>query len=137
MVARCPGALAGLRDRALLLLAAAGLDREALLLLDRDGVRLTDAGVELVLPSLASGDLGEATSTRAVALRRAAAMLACPVCALDAWLRGADLRFGPVFCKVDHRGNVEHGRLGTAALRGLWRHRTASARRGRHWPGAG
>lgn len=47
MAARCPGDLAGLRDRALLLLAAA-LDREALLFLDRDGVRLTDAGVELI-----------------------------------------------------------------------------------------
>ena len=137
MAARCPGDLAGLRDRALLLLAAAGLDREALLRLDRDGVRLTDAGVELVLPSPAGGDLGEAAPTQAVALRRAAAVLACPVRALDAWIRGAGLRFGPVFCKVDRWSNVEHGRLGAAALRGIWRHRAAPARRGHRQSDAG
>ncbi len=137
MAARCPGDLAGLRDRALLLLAAAGLDREALLLLDQDGVRLTDAGVELVLPSLAGEDSGEAAPTQTVALRRVAVVLACPVRALDAWLRSAGLRFGPVFCKVDRWGNVGHERLGAAALRGIWRHRAAPARRGRHRPGTG
>ena len=137
MAARCPGDLAGLRDRALLLLAAAGLDREALLLLDRDGVRLTDAGAELVLPSLAGEDSGEAAPTQVVALRRAAAVLACPVRALEAWLHGAGLRFGPVFCKVDRWGNVGHERLGAAALRGIWRHRATPARRGRRRPGTG
>jgi len=101
MAARCPGDLAGLRDRALLLLAAAGFDRAALLLLDRDGVRLTDAGVELILPGPAGGHLLEDVPTRIIALRWETAVLACPVCALDAWIRGAGLRFGPVFCKVD------------------------------------
>jgi len=137
MAARCPGDLAGLRDRALLLLAATGLDREALLFLDRGGVRLTDAGVELILPRLAGEDSGEATSTQTVALPRVAAVLACPVRALEAWIRGAGLRFGPVFCKVDRWGNVEHGRLGAAALRGIWRARAAPARRGRRRPDAG
>ncbi len=137
MAARCPGDLAGLRDRALLLLAAAGIDREALLGLDREGIRLTAAGVELVLPSLAGEDSGEAAPTRTVALRRAAAVLACPVRSLEAWIRGAGLRFGPVFCKVDRWGNVEHGRLGAAALRAIWRHRAAPARHGRRRPGTG
>ena len=101
MAARCPGDLAGLRDRALLLLATADLDPEALRYLDRDGVRLTDAGVELILPNLAGEGSGDGVPTRTVALRRAAAVLACPVRALEAWLRSAGLRFGPVFCKVD------------------------------------
>ncbi len=136
MAARCPGDLAGLRDRALLLLAAAGLDREALLRLDRDGVRLTDAGVELILPSLAGEGSGAGVPTRTVTLRRAAAVLACPVRALEAWLRSAGLRFGPVFCKVDRWGNVEHGRLAAAALRGIWRARAVPARHGRRRPGA-
>lgn len=137
MAARCPGDLAGLRDRAMLLLAAAGLDREALLLFDQDGVRLTDAGVELVLPSLAGEDSGEAAPTRTVALRREAAVLACPVRALEAWVRGAGLCFGPVFCKVDRWGNVGHERLGAAALRGIWRRRAAPARHGHRRPGTG
>ena len=128
MAARCPGDLAGLRDRALLLLAAAGLDREALRQLDRDGVRLTDAGVELILPLLANGDLPDSVSHPTVAVRRAAAMLACPVQALEAWLRSSGIRFGPVFCKVDRWGNVEHGRLAAATLRGIWRARTVPAR---------
>jgi len=123
MAARCPGDLAGLRDRALLLLAAAGLDREALLLLDRDGVRLTDAGAELVLPSLAGEDLGEATSTQTVALRRAAAVLACPVRALDAWIGGAGPRFGPVFCKVDRWGRLRAAGLRASPVRLLRRDR--------------
>ena len=131
MAARCPGDLAGLRDRALLLLAAAGLDREALLRLDQEDARPTDAGIELILRSLADGGLSEGTPTRTVALRRVAAVLACPVRALEAWLRSAGLRFGPVFCKVDRWGNVEHGRLTAAALRGIWRARAVPARRGR------
>ncbi len=131
MAARCPGDLAGLRDRALLLLAAAGVDGEALLLLERDGVCLTDASVELTVPGLAGGDASEDVPARTVALRRATAVLACPVRALEAWLRSAGIRFGPVFCKVDRWGNVGHGRLGAAALRGIWRQRAVPARRGR------
>ena len=136
MAARCPGDLAGLRDRALLLLAAACLDRETLLRLDREDVRLTEAGVELILPNLAGGASGDGISTRTVALRRTAAVLACPVRALEAWLRGAGLRFGPVFCKVDRWGNVEHGRLAAAALRGIWRARAVPTRPGRRRPSA-
>ncbi len=136
MATRCPGDLAGLRDRALLLLAAAGVDREALLSLDRDGVCLTDAGVELTVPGLAGGDAIEGVPTSTVALRRATAALACPVRALEAWLRSAGIRFGPVFCKVDRWGNVEHGRLGAPALRGIWRQRAVPARRGRRRPSA-
>ena len=44
MAAHCSGDLAGLRDRALLLLAAVGLDGEQLRGLDREHVRLTDTG---------------------------------------------------------------------------------------------
>ena len=134
MAARCPGDLAGLRDRALLLLAAAGLDRETLVRLDREGVRITNAGVELILPSLAAGVSGEGVPTRTLALRRAAAVLACSVHALEAWLRSSGTRFGPVFCKVDRWGTVEHGRLAAAALRGIWQARAVPARRDRRRP---
>ena len=51
MAARCLGDLAGLRDRALLLLAAAGVDGERLLALDFEHVRLTGQGMELTIRS--------------------------------------------------------------------------------------
>ena len=51
MATACPGDLAGMRDRALLLLTAAGLGRAALIGLDVEQVRFVEAGVELVLRS--------------------------------------------------------------------------------------
>jgi len=117
MATTCPGDLAGLRDRALLLLAAAGLGRAALVSLDVEQVHFIDAGVDLVLRNQ-PGD-------GAVTVRRAASLGACPVRALKDWMESTDSRFGPVFRKVDRWGNVEHRRLGTDAIRRIL------ARRGR------
>jgi integrase len=51
LVAACPGDLAGLRDRALLLLGFAGaLRRSELVGLDREHLRFTEAGLRLLLP---------------------------------------------------------------------------------------
>ena len=50
MAAACPGDLAGMRDRALLLRAAAGLGRAALVGLDAERLRFTTTAVELTLP---------------------------------------------------------------------------------------
>ena len=110
MATACPGDLAGLRDRALLLLAAAGLGRSALVGLDVEQVRFMEAGVDLVLHS----QLG---AERTVTVRRVASLGACPVRALKDWIDATDSRFGPVFRKVDRWGNVEHRRLGTDAIR--------------------
>jgi hypothetical protein len=51
MATACPGDLAGLRDRALLLLTAAGLGRSALVGLDVEQVHFMEDGVDLVLNS--------------------------------------------------------------------------------------
>jgi hypothetical protein len=51
MATACPGDLAGLRDRALLLLAVAGLGRAALVSLDVEQVHFVEVGVDLVLHS--------------------------------------------------------------------------------------
>ena len=110
MATACPGDLAGLRDRALLLLAAAGLGRSALVGLDVEQVHFMEAGVDLVLHS----QLG---AERTVTVRRVASLGACPVRALKDWIDATDSRFGPVFRKVDRWGNVEHRRLGTDAIR--------------------
>ena len=107
---RCPGDLAGLRDRALLLLAAAGLDRKTLVGLDVEQLRFGPDAMEL-----RCGD-----GTR----RIGRSAIACPVRAVADWLEVSDTRFGPVFRKVDRWGNVEHHRLGADALRRIVLRRT-------------
>jgi site-specific recombinase XerC len=106
MAARCPMDLTGLRDRALLLLAAQGLGRAVLVGLEVEHLRFTATTVELTIES------GE---TRVV--RRGVNLTTCPVQALRDWLDSSDTRFGPVFRKIDRWGNVEHHCLGTDAVR--------------------
>ncbi|MGI4801324.1 MAG: hypothetical protein ACRYG8_46345 [Janthinobacterium lividum] len=123
--ARCPGDLAGLRDRALLLLTAAGLNGERMLTLDREHAQLSSHQVTLTLTGL-DGGAGEV-----LVLARGTDWATCPVRALDQWLQSSDTRFGPVFRKVDRWGNVEHRRLRPDALRRIWKRRAAAARVGR------
>ena len=136
VAARCPRDVAGLRDRALLLLAAATLRphrrhkraagpadsdggtaehaavaRLFVLALDAEHVRFTPSGVDLQLRTRSD----EAVPSRTIRLTRATTAAACPVRALEEWLRSSDTAFGPVFRKVDRWGNVEHGRLGPDA----------------------
>ncbi len=146
MAAKCPRDLPGLRDRALLLLAAAtlrprrrgaratgpvepggnanepaGVARLFVLALDAEHVRFTSAGVELQLRTRTD----EAIPSQTVTLTRATIAASCPVQALEEWLRSSQTAFGPVFRKVDRWGNVEHGRLGPDA----W-HRILARRNG-------
>ena len=122
MVAGCPGDLAGLRDRALLLLMqATGLGRAALVSLNAEAVRLTGAGCELRFT--------EEEAWRIVQLTRSRDLATCPVHALHAWLRVSQTSFGPVFRKVDRWGNVEHHRLGTDAVRRILTRRTPPRKR--------
>ncbi len=118
MAQRAPRHLAGLRDRALLLLAAslcgksrAALPRTFLIQLDAEHVRFTPTGAELRL--LARSD--EVEPSRTVTLTREATSARCPVRALEDWLRASDTAYGPVFRKVDRWSNVEHARLGPDA----------------------
>ncbi len=125
----CPRALPGLRERALLLLAAATLqplrpsngqagqpndaDRQTavprlfLLALDAEDVRFTASGLVLSVRTR----VDQAVPARRVTLGRSLTAAGCPVRALEEWLRASDTAFGPVFRKVDRWGNVEHGRL--------------------------
>jgi integrase len=118
MAAACPGDLAGLRDRALLLLAAAtGLGRTALIGLDMEHVRFTAAGVELTVHG--------AGTEHVIIIQRGASLATCPARALEDWLRSSDTSFGPIFRKVDRWGNVEHRRLGTDAIRRILARRSS------------
>jgi integrase len=123
MAAACPGDLAGRRDRALLLLAAAGFSRAALVGLDVEGVRFTPTAVEFSVVDRKGG-------LDTVAVARGATTRTCPVQALHDWLRVSDTRFGPVFRKVDRWGNVEQRALGTDAVRRIVARRMRSAKRG-------
>jgi len=117
MIAGCPSDLAGLRDRALLLLmAATGLGRAALVSLDAENVRKTVAGCTLRL---------DKTGTwRSIALARSPDLGKCPVQALDEWLLVSETSFGPVFRKIDRWDNIEHHRLGADAVRRILARRT-------------
>ncbi len=122
MVANCPGDLAGVRDRALLLLMqAADLGRAAVVSLDAEALRMTGEGCAL--------RVGEDGAWREVRLCRNPNLAECPVHALQEWLRVSGTSFGPVFRKVDRWGNIEHTRLGTDAVRRILARRTPRPRR--------
>jgi site-specific recombinase XerC len=119
MAARCPRDLAGLRDRALLLLAAQGLSRSALVGLDAEHLRFTATTVELAVGAGHDPDGGQQTCV----VRRGTSLAVCPVQALRDWLESSATRFGPVFRKIDRWGSIEHHRLGTDAIRRILAHR--------------
>ena len=128
MAVSCPRDLAGLRDRALLLLAGAHLivpdappagpagarrarlTRPDLVGLTVEQLRFSPAGVALCLP-----DAG--AEARAITVPVSELPGRCPVQALQAWLQASGTEFGAVFRKVDRWGNVEHRPLGTDAVR--------------------
>jgi integrase len=124
MAAGCPGDLPGTRDRALLLLSAAGLGRSALIGLDVEDVRFTDPGVDLTIRNPGRGPAG---GGRTVNLERETAIARCPARALERWLSSSDAAFGPVFRKIDRWGNIEHRRLHTDAIRRIWLRRSKKA----------
>jgi site-specific recombinase XerC len=129
MAAACPGDFSGVRDRALLLLAAAGLGRAALVGLDAEHVRFTATTVDLAIHTAGP----DPNSRRTLTIPHGATLATCPVQALRRWLDLADTRFGPVFRKIDRWGTIEHRRLGTDALRRIF----VARRRPRRAPPAG
>ena len=71
MAARCPRDLAGMRDRALLLLAASGLGRAALVGLDVEHIRFTRTAAELFSDAVSpAGRAGEDEGRGAVVIGR-------------------------------------------------------------------
>jgi hypothetical protein len=127
MAVRCPRDLAGTRDRALLLLAAKGLGRAALVGLDVEHVRFTATTAELALNAVgrqaSEGPAGEGRGGRVVVYPDSDRAV-CPVQALRDWLDTSDTQFGPVFRKIDRWGTLEHRRLGTDAIRRILARRT-------------
>jgi site-specific recombinase XerC len=108
MAAACPGDRRGVRDRALLLLAASGLSHATLLGLEAEHLHLTATSVALIRDPGGAGGAGEGR----ISIPCHANPRLCPVQALRDWLAASDTQFGPVFRKIDRWGTIEHHRLG-------------------------
>jgi hypothetical protein len=103
MALRCPGDLAGRRDRAVLLLLAAGLSRRKVVALEAERLRFAENG--LAVPGLP------------LPLPRSPRHDLCPVRATEDWLLASATRYGPVFRKITRWGTIEPQALGPDAVR--------------------
>ena len=111
MVNRSPVGIAGIRDRAILLVGFAGaLRRSELAKLEVKDVHFDVRGMILSLGKTKTDQAGEADEI-AIPLAKGGY---CPVKALRAWLKAAEITAGPIFCWV-HR----NGLVGTEALTGF------------------
>lgn len=96
--------LAGLRDRALLLVGyAAMLRRAELVSLNVDDVAAVGTGMELLVRG------------RRILIPRGRHAAICAVHAVEAWIREADLRAGPLFLRINRWGHLG-GRLSDRAV---------------------
>jgi site-specific recombinase XerD len=101
------GNLAGLRDRALLLLGFAGAFRRSeLVALDVADVEETEAGLRLTIRCSKTDQEGQGVT---IAIARGD--VACPVKALREWLGAAGIEAGPLFRPINKAGRVARSRL--------------------------
>jgi len=125
LVEVCGDDMAGLRDRALLLIGFAGaLRRSELVGLDTDHVRPTPTGLRLMIPRSKTDAAGEGAE---VGITRGSQPDTCPVRALHAWLRAAEITDGPIFHRVTQWGTVGTKRLHPDAVRQILTKRAAAA----------
>jgi site-specific recombinase XerD len=110
MVAVCdPGTKAGLRDRALLVLACAGpFRRSELVALDVKDLEHTPDGLRI---QVRRSGTDEERVAKFKILRYSANPSTCPVRTLSTWLRAAKITQGPVFRPVKRYDKVQPHRL--------------------------
>ena len=109
VLAALPPGLAGVRDRAVILLGFAGAARRAnLAAIEVENLLWSDEGIAVTLPRSKTDPEGRGHT---LAVPRGAHPDSCPVRALEAWLGAAGITAGPVFRAVDR-----HGRVGAKAL---------------------
>ena len=107
MVAAMPAGLAGLRDRAVLLLGFAGAFRRSeLVALDVADIETTEAGLRICIRKSKTDQDGHGETIAIVP-----GTVACPVQALKAWLAAASISEGAVFRRVSKGGGVGQKRL--------------------------
>ena len=116
ILSKLPRTMVGLRDRALLLLGWAGaLRRSEVVGVDFHHLRSdpTTGGLKLTIPRSKTDQEGK---SHLLGIPKANDPEICPVLALEAWCRIAEIRQGPVFRPVDRHGNVKDQRLSAAAV---------------------
>jgi integrase len=121
MVATAPDKLAGLRDRALLLLGFAGAFRRSeLVALDVSDIEETEAGLRVTIRHSKTDQEGQGIT---IAIARGD--VACPIKALREWLSAGGIEAGPLFRPIN-----KAGRGGSSATDGSFscKHREGSCR---------
>jgi len=107
MVAAAPDKLAGLRDRALLLVGFGGaLPRSELVALDVADIEETETGL---LVTIRGSKTDQERTGATIAIARGD--VACPAKALREWLDAAGIENGPIFRPIDKGGTVRASRL--------------------------
>jgi site-specific recombinase XerC len=108
VVERLPvGTRAAARDRALLLLGfAGGLGRSELVGLDCEDLEEVESGLQVLVRSGRAGHLG-----RRIAVALGPLPETCPVAAVRAWRKVAEIATGPLFRPVDRHDRVLPRRL--------------------------
>jgi integrase len=107
MAGALPDTLAGIRDRALLLLGfAAALRRSELANLLVEDVVEVDAGLEVTIRRSKTDQDGEGA---VVPVRLARDPASCPVRAWQAWTTAADLTDGPAWRAINRHGAIGAG----------------------------
>ena len=125
LIATCPGDLAGLRDRALLLVGFAGAFRRSeLVAIDHAHLRFGATGVTIRIPRSKRDQEGRGAD---VTLPRMRGDDTCPVRALETWLARAKIRRGPVFRGITRHGTIED-RLSPGGVRVILLRRAALAK---------
>jgi integrase len=110
MVVLLDTSLGDVRDRALLLLGFAGAFRRSeLVSLDVGDLVVRPGGLVVTLRRSKTDQEGQGTVKGIPRGRSSAAT--CPVRAVEAWLRAAQIRSGPLFRPVDRHGRVSARRL--------------------------
>jgi site-specific recombinase XerD len=107
MVATASDKLAGLRDRALLLVGFGGaLRRSELVALDVADIEETETGL---LVTIRGSKTDQERTGTTIAIARGD--IACPAKALREWLDAAGIEAGPIFRPIDKAGTVRDSRL--------------------------
>ena len=115
LLANCGSDVAGLRDRALLLVGfAGGLRRSELVAIDREHLRFVADGMTVLRPSAGRDQEGEGAT---IGIPRGSDPLSCPVRAVEAWLGRSRIEWGPLFRRLSAGGSLED-RL---SPQGVWR----------------
>jgi len=114
MIARLPGNLLGVRDRALLLIGFCGAFRRSeLVALDAADAAVTRDGLVVTIRRSKTDQEGEG---RKIGIPYASHLETCPVRSLQDWLGKSGITEGPLFRPIDRFGKMASARLSAAAV---------------------